>query len=113
MTKFTLPEAGAPIIRAWPCTISEPADSPDGVARATARTMTVRFELLDADEVGALLKDGEQAVLKRVTKGWDTAYESGAPVPFDEFERYLRVPYIRAGLWRGYMQFIQGIAEKN
>ncbi len=113
MTKFTIVK-GEAFVRAWPCTVNEPADPVDGVAQVTQKTLTAHFALLGTDRIDELMKSGgERAVLQEVIKDWDVRYDDGARAPLSELPRYLLFPFIRMGLWDGYVRFISGVAEKN
>lgn len=111
--KFKITKAGTPVIAWWPCKIHEPVDSPDGARKHEEKVLTCQFELLDqgaiSEEAG---KSGITGLLKRVVKAWDLTDEDG-PVAMERLGDLLLIPYVKTGIYAGYIDFITGMPEKN
>ncbi len=114
MTQFRFMSDAEARIVWWPCTIREPLNSEGETREWRESTLTVQFRALPIDEIDALMDEGGAfAVIERAVVDWRAVTDDGAAVPLSRFAQLARVPYVRDGIFAGFVAFVRGAPEGN
>jgi hypothetical protein len=108
----------------WPVTIDAPAN--DG--EVDSQTVTMRFEIIGADEAQKLLTPSDETLLgqlsrgvdadttvdflRRVVVGWNQV-DVGLPFSPEALDKLIRFPFARTCVFKAYGQAAQGRKAKN